>query len=293
MSASNSMHSSRPQTAIPAAAQRPTQTGAPSSTLISSMRDAFIKDAEGRFRMSLSRHAPKAADSQQVRDPCRVPVRDIDAKDTMVSVLVCNPPVTFNVHRKTLLRSSAFLKAKAKPEWSKGEAAVGIPNHSSEIFGIYCKWLYSGCIVGCMGLPSATVWTSAWGLLADAFVLGEELMDTEFKDTVMDSFRAKAQGEHGRSFWLSAPEIVHTIYDGTPSSSAARKFVVDIFYNHAESAVLDKTEEYPTDFLLDLCRKSLSRANRTPMAAPGDVYTLSCIYHEHGKDGKCYLNGNS
>ncbi|KAK4497222.1 hypothetical protein PRZ48_011672 [Zasmidium cellare] len=228
-----------------------------------------------------------------VHDPRTLVARNFDARDTIVEVSVGEPATIFHIHRSVLLRSSDFLQTKAKPEWSKGEATVNLPGHPSVAFNIYSKWLYSGSILSrtSFGLfGSAPKEDSEWACLAHAFALGEELMDTEFKDTIMDALRAKAQSYNGESIWPVAANVVRIIYDGTPAQSPARKFIVDIYHSHADATALDSTDGFPAEFLLDLSRISLSRRIKTKMTEPGACSTTSCVYHEHGKEGKCYVN---
>lgn len=116
-------------------------------------------------------------------------------------------------------------------------------------------------------------------------------MDTYFKDAIMDSLRAKARSASGSTFWTVAPSIVRSIYDGTPSTSKARAFLVDVFHAHAEAGILDSKDGYPTEFLLDLARTSLERRNKTPMISPTEKMLAKCNYHQHDSEGRCYRDG--
>lgn len=214
--------------------------------------------------------------------------------DSIVTVRVGEPPAIFRVHQTVLSRSSEFLKTKAKPEWSNGEAVVLLPHHSIEAFRIYSKWLYTGAIASNPALSSSSHTTAdeelEWLNLANALVLGEAFIDVDFKDTIMDALRAKVKSFSGHTFWNVASRVVRIIYDGTPQTSAARRFLVAIYHGHGEAKDLDSKDGFPSDFLLDLARASLSSRTKTPVTSLGDKSFMKCNYHEHGESQACYTD---
>ncbi|EMF08966.1 uncharacterized protein SEPMUDRAFT_26305, partial [Sphaerulina musiva SO2202] len=86
------------------------------------------------------------------------------------------------VHKSVLCASSEFFKAKARRVWSKGEATVDLPHVSQHAFMLYANWAYSGK-VNETSVPDQ----ADWEILAEAAALGQQLMDSAFKHSVMDT----------------------------------------------------------------------------------------------------------
>lgn len=131
---------------------------------------------------------------------------------------------------------------------------------------------------------------SEWLNLARAYVLGQAVVDINFKDTVIDAMRAKVKSASGPSIWLVASELVRIIYNGTPEDSPARRFLVDLYHGHAGEGDMEKGV-FPSDFLFDLTRAALTRCgvHKTPVTNLGGSSVIKCKYHEHGENA-CYAD---
>jgi hypothetical protein len=187
------------------------------------------------------------------------------------------------VHSKLLGSSSGFLRAKLKPEWHEENGAVKLPDHSAAAFDIYVKWLYCRAIHLSESKDNEEdqyPHVSEFNLLAATFVLGEALLDDEFKNAVISTLLDKVRGPHGGAFFDSYNEMAKVIYEATPTGSPARKFIVDVFKSSANGAQTSKAiEELPHEFHRELTIAFAT--DRTAESLP-KINLKRCDYHHHG-----------
>ena len=190
-----------------------------------------------------------------------------------------------------LCSSSGFFKTRSKPEWEREGAAIKLPDHSSRAFDLYANWLYKRKIPS---IPAAANSSAEheieFATLAAAYALGEALIDTTFKDTVIDALRAKVRSASGTRLWIVGGEAIKVIYEGTPEASAARTFLVDVYASLASDKDMANTfDKAPKDFYYDVAIALKKRASTEFMAQFGGVQPVPCRYHCHVKGERCYL----
>ncbi|EMD00177.1 hypothetical protein BAUCODRAFT_21826 [Baudoinia panamericana UAMH 10762] len=192
-------------------------------------------------------------------DP-RLPMRRrFDARQELVIVEVGDTSEKFTVHHPVLCKSSRFLEAKLKPQWSPHNAndckacLILLPEQDPEAFNLYVNWLYMA------GLPLADpsndddeAHYEDWLQLAAAYVLGEALIDPLFQHDVLDAMRAKLLSRKGETIHIVVADMVWLICDGTLEDSPARRFLVDVFLcgspnNRLSPVVL--ANDLPTNFV--------------------------------------------
>ena len=191
----------------------------------------------------------------RTQDP-RIPARRaFDAAQPIVTVLVGTEEEAFHVHWPVLLASSAFFRARLKPEWSRQESeSIRLPDFDSRSFNLYVNWLYT------RGIPHVNVITEScstrsdeWLLLAETYVLGEALVDTAFQASVLEVLRYMGDATSEReSFWSVASEIIAVVYEGTPAGSPARDYLLELFLRHARGEMSEELKdglELPEEFL--------------------------------------------
>ena len=226
------------------------------------------------------------------------------AKDEFVRVHVGESKATFHVHKSVLCSSSQYFKAKEKPEWSKPGGAVDSPCDSEDAFNLYVNWLYMRKI------PTKAVLSQSpqdheteWKTLAEAYVLGDALIDTPFKDVILDALYAKVRSTSGHTIWSCGGQITEIIYC-LPESSPARRFILDIYKKHAgEKDLASMFNEAPKEFFYDLAMAGkmgvTARALDTFGTYPsGDYWNPNtechpCTYHSHREPEHCYLKSTS
>ncbi|KAK5135161.1 hypothetical protein LTR08_005547 [Meristemomyces frigidus] len=235
---------------------------------------------------------PRFPAHEPVIDPRYPALRGFDPTDKIVTVRVGDPETTFSVHRGLLSSSSEYFKTKAKPEWARGGASIDLPDFSPDAFGTYVKWLYLRAI------PSTATTNDGseqheneFRSLTEAYVLGDRLLDDEFKDMAIDALRAKARTPSGNNIWPAATEMLKTVYAGTPEGSKARSLLVNIFQYHAAPDVFGQYDvsELPKEFLFELTRALMEKRGAVAIASLGGRAPPGCEYHSHGEGGKCYV----
>lgn len=188
---------------------------------------------------------------------------------------------------ETLVKgSSEYFQTALKPEWQPGKSRViELPFDDAISFNVYLNWLYFEKIfVKFDGDYEVCSAAKSWQDLTNAYVLGDKLLDTPFKEAVMDAMVVFGSVRYSSTRVLPSINTISSLYDKTPTGSAARHFVTDLF-THAISKDL-VTEEWSRSpaFVFDLYKAAIDKASKAPHLA-----AIDCAYHEH-KEGKenCY-----
>ena len=187
------------------------------------------------------------------------------------------------MHSKLLSTTSEFFKAKIKPEWLLENESIKLPHHEYNVFDIYVVWLYNG---GDPTMPDMNreggekrSQISTFQVLAEAYVLGEILIDYTFKNAIMDTWLKMLKGTQGDTFYEACPEMARVIYDGTLDGSPARKFIVDVLRCTVDGPQLTEL----LDKLPDACHHELtiSFATERKTKAIDELDFGRCRYHKH------------
>lgn len=228
----------------------------------------------------------------------------ITTDDSIIPVNVDQGPnaTKIYVHKSVLCASSEFFKAKARRVWSKGEATVDLPHVSQHAFMLYANWAYSGKVVhkgrdlnrvahagaGAVKNETTVPDQADWEILAEAAALGQQLMDSAFKHSVMDTmvfFAATAEegGEKVANQLLCHALPIQTVYDATPECSGFRNIMLDVFRRHEDFLEQICDDILPNDFLKSLALKLLKPDNGGSGLAKNP-----CWYHQHEDGESCY-----
>ncbi|ORY12758.1 hypothetical protein BCR34DRAFT_600443 [Clohesyomyces aquaticus] len=164
----------------------------------------------------------------------------------------------FTFHQGVLSSSSEFFKAALKPEWVERRSEpenIELEHANLGAFKLYVHWLYGGVIP----MPTESNSEDTYRRLAYAYVLGEEIMDIKFKNTVLDAFRA-ASIKFG-CFPIGEPVAILTcnqiMHDGTPANSPDRHLFVDFAAHVAWDETGGRNDDfdmYPKEFLVDVIK---------------------------------------
>ena len=214
----------------------------------------------------------------------------VSADSELITVEVGSPPAWFRIHASMLCASSDFMRARKKPEWSQGGITIKLPDHPSYAFDLYANWLYMRKILTTSDPASLEENEKEFATLAAAYTLGEAILDTAFKDTIIDALRAKIRPTPSPYIWHFGGEIIRTIYEGTPEGSMARAFLVNLYTSHAsEDDLTSATVEAPKDFYVDVAVALRKRTETKPTPCFPNTKHSMCLYHSHGKEQPCYL----
>jgi hypothetical protein len=100
--------------------------------------------------------------------------------------------VDFSVHEQLICTHSPFFANALNGSWAEADSrVVPLPDDAPPTFAVYRTWLYTGLLACTNGSDS-----DEWELLACAYVLGEKLQDSDFKDTVIDAMVEKFNKYH-------------------------------------------------------------------------------------------------
>ncbi|PPJ52863.1 hypothetical protein CBER1_11312 [Cercospora berteroae] len=205
-------------------------------------------------------------------------------------VVGTNSVETFAIHKQLLAAKSEFVRLALQGNWREAKAGViSLPDDDPKTFEVYQAWLYD-----------RKIYTDLWvdGIhdkesrqLMNAWVLGDKLLDTDFKDALMDALVGRLRDTQAFAGLRLATSF---IYSKTPDGSAPRRLLTDIYTYHGASWWVDEVmhsglqETYAVDFLKDLSKRQLTQ--RGPSILNSAAYMAaktSCAYHDH-KPGKCF-----
>lgn len=198
-------------------------------------------------------------------------------------------PTTFYIHEHLVCTASEFVNRAVGKNWSGSQTrSVRLVDHDPEIFHVYVHWLYRKSLPVRLDSPGEAG-NEEYLQLAKSYVLGDMLVDADFKDAVLDAFidKSRSKATDGCN-WYPAGSPVRHIYDNTQDNSPARRLLVDMYTAYGHSGWLTRhasPEDLTSEFLLDLAVSLLDKRPR-----PGEVLEKDpCVYHEHGQgEAVCY-----
>ncbi|KAI9661303.1 MAG: hypothetical protein M1821_009630 [Bathelium mastoideum] len=210
----------------------------------------------------------------------------------IVEVKVGNSTKPFHVHQSKLCSNSEYFKAALNNNWQKSESLhAELPEDDGEVFGVYVNWLYSRKVEAFRGLDVG--WSKSYEILIEAFILGDKLLDIDFKDAVVDAIVHLTMKPDANGTWAIPPgKNVSRLYERTLKGSKARRMMVDLHVMSATPRMFDSEEmkdEYCFDFVVELLR-AMFEESRDPQGKANTLlrWRNQCQYHEHGTGNPCY-----
>ena len=191
------------------------------------------------------------------------------------------------VVKETLIRiRSPFVAMASRNDWKESrERKINLADDDPSAFQLYEQWVYTGHIFTDGGLDP-TRSADEYKALVSAYILGEKLMDADFKDIVIDCIIHKLR--KSGSFDI---QLTSTFYENTPQGSTLRRLWVDIYGWAGNASWVDEKivrEFIHPEFSPELNRLVMSFVNGyRPAMAPYMINT--CAYHEH-KEMTCHRN---
>jgi hypothetical protein len=202
-------------------------------------------------------------------------------------VKVGTPAKDFKINKSMLSESSEFFKSALAPEWLEGKSRiVRLPDDDPESFKAYVAWLYTRRVYLGTVEEEKVSYTYAFKV----YVLGDKLLDTSFKDAVADAvvtmFTTVRKDGHVRPPF--AVEVCY-LYENTVVGSPLRRAVVHRWARISNWKEV-VTDEFPSPFLLDLCKEIAAKVTEKPEEATL-VAATRCAFHEHTAGVEnCYRN---
>ena len=171
-----------------------------------------------------------------------------------------------------------------KPEWASvrpDPRIIDLPDDDAAAFGLYMQWLYSRKLPILPDSPESSG-TSAEGYhtLAWAYVLGERLMDNEFKNAISDAYVLYARGSTPAKCHYPCNEEIRIIYEGTSEKAPIRKLLVDIWCCRGKYEWIENDSDLPKDFLVGVM-KALLKGRRSNENISRPWKTAHEQYHDN------------
>ncbi|WPB01968.1 uncharacterized protein RHO25_006602 [Cercospora beticola] len=212
-----------------------------------------------------------------------------DFKSRTITIKVGQEPECFYVNEAMLRKTSKFFEKALKEQWKEGnEREVRLPEMKPHTFNIYLNWALTGKLFLEDG---EEVWMSdnqIFDNIADSFVSGDMVFDSEFKDAVTDAAASLfASVRSGQGRWLLGSELRQYLYDNTSSSCATlRRMLVRQLSMSSKLAELVSEDEPPAS-LYELSVELAKGKSKAMEEFKKEVE--DCEYHEHapGADN-CY-----
>ncbi|KAI4201797.1 MAG: hypothetical protein LQ350_002997 [Teloschistes chrysophthalmus] len=174
----------------------------------------------------------------------RPPTKDLQ-KSSIVTIVVGIEPhqQEHKIHTELLCFYSPFFKKAVNSDFAEGKTGVvKLPDDEPEVFEIFQNWLYRD------HLELTSVEASKMTLLLGLWVFGDKIQAPGFQNAAIEALRDRTVGSP-RIFRLK--DILFA-YNNTPSASALREFIVDLYvWEGAIGESIEKflNEDYPCDFI--------------------------------------------
>ncbi|KAI9925739.1 hypothetical protein ASPWEDRAFT_29557 [Aspergillus wentii DTO 134E9] len=225
------------------------------------------------------------------QESCLVKDKTLDLHGETVKVVVKGNQASFFIHENLICaRSEFFRKAMSESPTAAQERVINLPKCKPDTFQLYIHWLYTATI------PLHSVCTADPAfpyvlLMTEAYVLGEDISDTNFKDTVIYALQHQITRIVASGFDVGELLLKATVkaYGNTPESSPIHRFLIDQYVKqggaqHSRGPV--ETDDIPKEFYIDLSVALISTENRKQPK----LFVGMCQYHCHGHDEptKCY-----
>lgn len=206
-------------------------------------------------------------------------------KDATASVFVGTDERPYIIHGNILRSNSSFFEAALKEDWEEGRTReIKLPEEDSAAFARYAKYLYSGTVARAEAEDR-----HEQTQLAASYVLGEKMLDINYKDCVLNSILALSQTKGADCPGINA---VNTVYSGTAENSPARKLTVDLYALYANkrfsyhNADVTAHPEFLLDLVISLSSKRIVEGEERKTLA-GKLEVGACTYHSHLPDEPC------
>lgn len=164
-------------------------------------------------------------------------------------------------------------------KWKESEArVVELPDDEPQVFSVYQQWRYGGRTNKCFR-DAAFRPGDEYELLVKAYILGEEFIDPEFKDCVVDAIIENLQ-----STQRFQTHLTNVVFENTPTTSSLRRLWMDIYFQFGGIDWLDSKadgEETNPEFMIEFSRSQMQHRQGFGYGTSHAMF-VSCTYHEHG-----------
>ena len=116
--------------------------------------------------------------------------------EAIVFLVGTDAPKRFIVHESLIKPRSDFVRLALRGDWKEAqERTIPLPEDDPNIFSVYQRWLYAG-LVHTRPNSTASKTDDEYSMLVKAYILGEKIMDSNFKDSIADAIIEKLRLTH-------------------------------------------------------------------------------------------------
>jgi hypothetical protein len=142
----------------------------------------------------------------------------------------------FNIYEDTLRTRSPFFEKALSGDWKeKNERMVQLPTAQPAAFSMYLDFIHSDCI--CLELEDESL-VDPTLTLGPAYVLGDILLDHDFRDAIVDAIIHHATHKNQHPF-----ELHQYVFENTPSDWPLQKLLTDLLALRGRAAWLTESSE--------------------------------------------------
>lgn len=197
----------------------------------------------------------------------------------------------FTIHQNLITPVSSFVSLAISKGWKESqERTISFPDDDAEVFSLFQEWLYTHRLDTDV-TTSKSRSIERYALLVRAYILGDKLGVTDFKDCVIDVIILNLS--YSRLF---DSHLAHFVYENTMEDSPLRKLWQDI-YVWAGNPLWQEEKHLGrvanAEFTLDLSRYRMRMwygpGSDKPQSPPYEGPALGgCTYHVHEPTTQCY-----
>jgi len=199
--------------------------------------------------------------------------------DVIVFIVGTDAPERFVVHESLIKPRSEFVRLALRGNWQEAqERAIPLPDDDPDVFSVYQQWLYVG-LIHTRGNDALSQTDDEYRTLVKAYILGEKIMDHNFKDSIADAIVEKL-----RCMRRFDTGLTNLVFDNTPSTSPLRRLWLDAYYNFGSPEWLTASlvgDPINAEFMVEFSRYQMQFRTSSGAFGP-DAMFLSCTYHGHG-----------
>lgn len=194
---------------------------------------------------------------------------------------------TFDVDVDPILIHSRFFARMLAGPWLESQTRATLPDDDPDVFSLFARFIYTGKICSSQSndvqvYPDGSRRDLEWPRLARAWILGDKLQSTSFKDAVTDAICENMAREKK---W---PTTLHqVIYPNTTSAARGiRRLCVEIAVSKWEARTLRATlkdEEWGA-FFWDVAVRLMGMREKEKTGKV-DFEDAGCRYHAHVAEG--------
>lgn len=198
---------------------------------------------------------------------------------------------TFDIDQRPLIKHSRFFAIMLSGPWREARSkSVNLTEDDPDIFAIFALFIHTGKIFSTRDgdieiYPDGSRRDKEWARLARAWVLGDKLQATAFKEAIADAICDKVVLD--RKWPLTLHQIIYS--STTPAVKGVRRLCVDIAVAKWDARTLKCTmrDEEWSEFFEDVAVRLLALRKRGEKCESAEIEfgEPGCRYHAHVAEG--------